>query len=58
MRVLTDIIKKNKKGKKSEKKFTTIGGMGRKGAKVSVQPKDQTPLLSLSGTRKFCALGQ
>jgi hypothetical protein len=27
--------------------------MGRKGGKVSVQPKDQTPLLSLSGTRKF-----
>ena len=26
--------------------------MGRKGGKVSVQPKDQTPLLPLSGTRK------
>ena len=26
--------------------------MGRKGGKVSVQPKDQTPFLPLSGTRK------
>jgi hypothetical protein len=48
---MTDIIKK-KREKNQKKIHETIGVMGRKGGKVSVQPKDQTPLFPLSGTRK------
>ena len=51
MRVVTDIIKK-KRGKNQKTIHETSGAMGRKGGKVSVQPKDQTPFLPLSGTRK------
>jgi hypothetical protein len=38
---MTDIIKK-KGGKNQKKIHETSGAMGRKGGKVSVQPKDQT----------------
>ena len=46
---MTDIIKKNKKKKKTLRDNREIR---RKRGKVWVHPKDQTPLLTLSGTRK------
>jgi hypothetical protein len=49
---MTDIIKK-KREKNQKKIHETSGTMGRKGGKVSIQPKDQKPLLPLSGTRNL-----